>query len=205
MKTPNPSLIKLPSDPMPHLFPVDSELHASWQLDVSGSTSAASFAPRPRGAGTTPASRAFPSPALSHPSTPPAFSLFLPRMLPGISRLCSPAAARPASRRVIRTPMAARAASRRVIRTPIVARPVSRGRNRTLSPRLRQFGAKPNLALQRTATGCHGSCFSRPGVFPSSRITTRLAAPSAVHLRSYRASPPRSLSLRSLGVVTPLL
>ena len=58
----------------------------------------------------------------------------------------------------------------------------------------------PNHALQRTATGCHGSCFSRSGVFPSSRITTSSGVLSAAHLRSYRASPPRSLSLRSFGV-----
>ena len=74
--------------------------------------------------------------------------------------------------------------------------------NRTLSQRLRQTGAKPNLAQQRTAPGCHGSCFLRSGVFPSSRISTSLGALSAVHLRSYRASPSRSLSLRSLGVAT---
>ena len=57
----------------------------------------------------------------------------------------------------------------------------------------------PNHALQRTATGCHGSCFSRSGVSRSSRIATGLGALSAAHLRSYRASPPRSLSLGSLG------
>ena len=57
----------------------------------------------------------------------------------------------------------------------------------------------PNHALQRTATGCHGSCFSRSGVSRSSRIATSLGAFSAAHLRSYRASPPRSLSLRSFG------
>ena len=58
----------------------------------------------------------------------------------------------------------------------------------------------PNQALQRTATGCHGSCFSRSGVFPSSRISTSLGLLSAAHPRSYRASPPRSLSLGSFGV-----
>ena len=63
----------------------------------------------------------------------------------------------------------------------------------------------PNHALQRTAPGCHGSCFSRPGVSRSSRIASGLGASSAVHLRSYRASPPPSLSLRSLGVATRFL
>ena len=58
----------------------------------------------------------------------------------------------------------------------------------------------PNHALQRTAPGCHGSCFSRPGVSRSSRIATGLGASSAVHLRSYRASPPPSLSLGSFGL-----
>ena len=56
-----------------------------------------------------------------------------------------------------------------------------------------------NHALQRTATGCHGSCFSRSGVFHSSRISTSLGLLSAGHPRSYRASPPRSLSLESFG------
>jgi len=63
-----------------------------------------------------------------------------------------------------------------------------------------QMNESPNHALQRTATGCHGSCFSRSGVFPSSRISTSLGVLSASHHRSYRASPPRSLSLGSLGV-----
>ena len=63
----------------------------------------------------------------------------------------------------------------------------------------------PNHALQRTATGCHGSCFSRSGVSPSSCIATGLGAFSAAHLRSYRASPPRSLSLGSLGDFAHLL
>ena len=57
----------------------------------------------------------------------------------------------------------------------------------------------PNHALQRTAPGCHGSCFLRSGVSRSSRIASGLGASSAVHLRSYRASPPPSLSLGSLG------
>ena len=56
-----------------------------------------------------------------------------------------------------------------------------------------------NNALQRTATGCHGSCYSRSGVFPSSHLLTSSGAPSAFHVRSYRASPPRSLSFGSLG------
>ena len=58
-----------------------------------------------------------------------------------------------------------------------------------------------NNALQRTATGCHGSCYSRSGVSPSRHLLTSSGAPSASHLRSYRASPPRSLSLGSLGVI----
>ena len=61
-----------------------------------------------------------------------------------------------------------------------------------------------NNALQRTATGCHGSCYSRSGVFPSCHLCTSSGAPSASHLRSYRASPPRSLSLESLGVFSPV-
>ena len=63
----------------------------------------------------------------------------------------------------------------------------------------------PNQALQRTATGCHGSCFSRPGVSRSSHISTGLGVPSAAHLRSYRASPSRSLILGSLGASTRVL
>ena len=56
-----------------------------------------------------------------------------------------------------------------------------------------------NNALQRTAPGCHGSCYSRSGVSPSCHLLTSSGAASASHLRSYRASPPRSLSLGSLG------
>ena len=52
-----------------------------------------------------------------------------------------------------------------------------------------------NNALQRTAPGCHGSCYSRSGVSPSCHLLTSSGALSALHLRSYRASPPRSLSL----------
>ena len=58
-----------------------------------------------------------------------------------------------------------------------------------------------NNALQRTATGCHGSCYSRSGVSPSCHLHTSSEAPSASHLRSYRASPPRSLSFGSLGAI----
>ena len=57
-----------------------------------------------------------------------------------------------------------------------------------------------NKALQRTAPGCHGSCYSRSGVSPSLHLFRSSGALSASHLRSYRASPPRSLSLESLGV-----
>ena len=79
-------------------------------------------------------------------------------------------------------------------------------RHRPLRPRrpFHNSTATPNHALQRTATGCHGSCFSRSGVFLSSLITTGLGVLSAAHLRSYRASPPRSLSLGSLGVTAHL-
>ena len=59
-----------------------------------------------------------------------------------------------------------------------------------------------NNALQRTAPGCHGSCYSRSGVSPSVHLFTSSGAPSASHLRSYRASPPRSLSLESLAAPT---
>ena len=61
-----------------------------------------------------------------------------------------------------------------------------------------------NNALQRTAPGCHGSCYSRSGVSPSSHRFTSSDAPSAFHLRSYRASPPPSLSFGSLGVSSRL-
>ena len=56
-----------------------------------------------------------------------------------------------------------------------------------------------NNALQRTAPGCHGSCYSRSGVSPSFHLFPSSDAASASYLRSYRASPPRSLSFGSLG------
>ena len=186
MKIPNPSAFKLPSIPMARRFPVGCEFHAGSPPDASRSTSAASSARWPRGGATTPASFAFSSPVISQLSTQRGFWLLLTRMLSGTSSLLSLVLARPASRRVIRI--------------PVVARRASRGVNRTLAQRLRRTGAKPNLAQQRTATGCHGSCFPRSGVCPSSRISTSSGALSAVHPRSYRASPPRSLSLGSLGV-----
>ena len=61
-----------------------------------------------------------------------------------------------------------------------------------------------NNALQRTAAGCHGSCYSRSGVSPSLHLFRSSGASSASHLRSYRASPPRSLSLESLAVASEL-
>ena len=72
-----------------------------------------------------------------------------------------------------------------------------------LSPRNSNLNAiTANKALQRTAPGCHGSCYSRSGVSTSRHLITSPGAPSASHLRSYRASPPRSLSLESFGAST---
>ena len=176
---------------MPRLFPVSPVFRAGSPSDASRFTSAASSARWPRGGVTTPASLAFSSPVIARLSTQGGFWLALSRMLSATSSLSFPASAR--------------SAGRRVMRTPVVARPASLAVTRILAQRLRETGAKPNLAQQRTATGCHGSCFPRRGVFPSSRIPSSFVALSAVRLRSYRASPPRSLSLRSLGVSSRLL
>ena len=75
--------------------------------------------------------------------------------------------------------------------------------NSTTFPNGIQGEVTANNALQRTAPGCHGSCYSRSGVSPSSHLFTSSGAPSASHLRSYRASPPRSLSFGSLAELRP--
>ena len=173
---------------MPRLSPVCSEFAAGSPPDASRSTSAASSARWPRGCVTTPASLAFSSPVISHLSTQPAFWLLLTRMLSGTSSLFSLAAARPASRRVIRT--------------PVVARPASRPVNRTLAQGLRQVRAKPNLALERTAPRVTVAAFHvRCRLVRAGRCLTPassfFASPSQLPRRA-----PQSLSLRSLGVAS---
>ena len=176
---------------MPRLFPVCCEFRAGSPPDASRSTSAASSARWPRGGVTTPARLALSSPVLAQLSTSRGFWLLLPRMLSGTSSFSLPAAARPASRRGMRT--------------PVVARPARRGVNRILAQCLRQVWAKPNMRCSEplravTVAAFHVRAFSlRPASLP------RSGAASAVHLRSYRASPPRSLSLGSLGVLRAVL
>ena len=181
-----PSVIQLPSQPMPRLFPVCCEFAAGSPPDPSHSTSAASSARWPRGGATTPASFAFSSPVIAHLSARPAFWLLLTRMLSGTSSLSFPASARPASRRVIRTPVVARRASRAV--------------SRTLAQRLRPTGAKPNLALQRTATAVTAAAIHvRCRSVRAGRCFTSVASFFAPPSQPPR-QPPRSLSLRSLAV-----